>query len=61
MVANCGNPHDRVYAMVGLFPPGVAELIEPDYVLAVGEVYKQMMLKIIEATKQINIGNRQKM
>ncbi|KAJ4176424.1 hypothetical protein NW767_015448 [Fusarium falciforme] len=37
--ADCKDPRDKVYGLVGLMPPSIADRLQPDYTLPVGDVY----------------------
>jgi hypothetical protein len=53
--AKCTEPRDRVFAMLGLFPPAVAKLFKPRNDIPVAELYVQMVINTIQATRRINI------
>jgi hypothetical protein len=53
--AKCTEPRDRVYAMLGLFPPAVARLFKPRYDIPVAELYAQMVINTIQETRRMNI------
>jgi hypothetical protein len=53
--AKCTEPRDRVFAMMGLFPPAVARLFKPRYDIPVAGLYVQMVINTIQATWRINI------
>ncbi|KAF2434246.1 HET-domain-containing protein [Tothia fuscella] len=46
--AECKDPRDKVYAIVGLFPPSVAQQLRPDYNLPIPRVYASTARKFIE-------------
>ncbi|KAL1861685.1 hypothetical protein VTK73DRAFT_6970 [Phialemonium thermophilum] len=49
----CSDPRDKVYAALGITPPGFARLIKPNYQLPIAEVYKNAFLAALEHSKRL--------
>jgi hypothetical protein len=49
----CTDPRDRVYGIHGLFPRSFQKLIQPDYSLTVGDVYKTLVIAHINFCQRL--------
>jgi hypothetical protein len=52
---SCTDPRDCVYGIHGLFPRSFQELIQPDYSLPVGGVYKDMTIAHINYYQRLEL------
>jgi hypothetical protein len=50
IAAECSNPRDRVFGILGLLPPVLFRKIQPDYTQPTQEVQRDAILACIEAT-----------
>jgi len=51
----CRDPRDRVYGLLGILKPNVAEAIVPDYTLPLVEVYSRALRVAFEEDGSLNI------
>ncbi|TGO11852.1 hypothetical protein BTUL_0100g00310 [Botrytis tulipae] len=52
---NCSDPRDKIYGVLGLVSPLIAEGITCDYSVPVAEVYKSAVLSYIIVTKRLHL------
>ncbi|TGO40538.1 hypothetical protein BHYA_0035g00120 [Botrytis hyacinthi] len=52
---NCSDPRDKIYGVLGLVSPLIAEGITCDYSIPVAEVYKSAVLSHINVTKRLHL------
>ncbi|KAK4445126.1 heterokaryon incompatibility protein [Podospora aff. communis PSN243] len=58
--AECKDPRDKVYALAALMPPDVANRLQPDYTLAVGNAYAiaaRAFIEVYDNMEPIREGN----
>ncbi|KAH7066448.1 heterokaryon incompatibility protein-domain-containing protein [Paraphoma chrysanthemicola] len=51
----CSDPRDKIYGVLGLFPPPLSEKIKPDYTKPVKEVYRRAFTAYVECTGSLDI------
>jgi hypothetical protein len=51
----CSDARDKVFAILGLLPPRLAQRIQPDYTSTVDCVYKQIFLATLDFTKRLYV------
>ncbi|KAH8742513.1 heterokaryon incompatibility protein-domain-containing protein [Diaporthe sp. PMI_573] len=52
--ADCKDPRDKVYGLVGLMPPDVARRLQPDYTLPVSRVYAATARAFIDSSNTLD-------
>jgi hypothetical protein len=55
--AKCGDPRDKVYALLGLLPPALAQRIQPRYDWPIPDVYREAFRAYVECTGSLDILN----
>lgn len=51
----CGEPRDKVFAILGLLPPKLAEQIQPLYSLSVRDVYMKAFWATVQTTHRLGL------
>ncbi|KAK4184575.1 hypothetical protein QBC35DRAFT_391426, partial [Podospora australis] len=51
----CADPRDKVYGLLGIAPPEVATLINPDYTSPISEVYQTTFQITVDAVKRLDL------
>ncbi|KAI0856780.1 heterokaryon incompatibility protein-domain-containing protein [Xylaria cubensis] len=51
----CTDPRDLVFALLGLLPQPLRQVLQPDYGASVNEVYKDVFIKHIEYTNRLEL------
>jgi hypothetical protein len=54
----CSEPHDKVYAILGLIPPVLASKIHPDYSSPVSTVFKDVFLAYLDVVRRFDLIQR---
>jgi hypothetical protein len=55
MVSKCSDPRDKVFALLGLFPPVLAQHIEPRYDRSASDVYREAFRAFLTCTGSLDI------
>ncbi|KAH4085891.1 hypothetical protein HBH46_207640 [Parastagonospora nodorum] len=55
IAAECTDPRDRVYALLGLLPSEVASLVRPDYTISPSAVYTRIAQAFIQAYNSLDL------
>jgi hypothetical protein len=53
--AECSDPRDKVYGILGLLPPALAQIIQPRYDLSALDVYREAFRAYIECSGSLDI------
>ncbi len=46
---------DKVYGILGIIHPSISSLVNPDYALSLGAVYKNFAVSLVRATRRLDI------
>jgi hypothetical protein len=53
--ASCSDPRDKVFALLGLFPPALSQTIQPSYEQSPQEVYREAFVAYVGCSEKLDI------